>query len=138
MADVLLQRIKSGYAAWNEGDLERTLDFLHPEVEWRTSASFPGTQPLYEGHDGFREFWSHLHEPWEAVHVEIESYEREGDVATLRIRFHGRSKDSGVEVDLPWFQALVIEDDRIRRSALDRSVGGALEALNVEDAFPEF
>lgn len=138
MSDSLLERVKKAYAAWNEGDLEGTLEFLKPDVEWLTSASFPGTQPVYEGHEGFRRFWEHLHGPWEDIHVEIESYDREDEIAILRIRFHGRSKDSGVEVDLPWFQALVIEDEMVKRSALDRMVGDALEALELDDAFPEF
>jgi ketosteroid isomerase-like protein len=138
MAESLLERIRAGYEAWNEGNLDRTLDFLAPDVEWHTSASFPGTKPLYTGHDGFKQFWEHLHEPWDEIHLEIESYTREGDVAILRIRFHGTSKASGVSVDLPWFQALVIEDDKVKRSALDRSVGDALEALDVGESFPEF
>lgn len=138
MAESMLERIRAGYEAWNEGNLERTLDFLAPDVEWHTSASFPGTKPIYIGHDGFKEFWGHLHEPWDEIHLEIESYTREGDVAILRIRFHGTSKASGVSVDLPWFQALVIEDDKVTRSALDRSVGDALEALDVGESFPEF
>ena len=134
----LLERIRAGYGAWNEDNLDKTLEFLAPDVEWHTSASFPGTRPLYHGHDGFKEFWAHLHEPWENVHVEIESYTREGEVAILRIRFHGTSKASGVSVDLPWFQALVIDGDLVTRSALDRTVGDALETLDVGDAFPEF
>jgi ketosteroid isomerase-like protein len=138
MDNELLERIRAGYAAWNEGDLDHTLDFLTPDVEWHTSASFPGTESLYEGHDGFRRFWEHLHAPWEEIHVEIESFERDEDFAILRIRFHGRSKESGVDVDLPWFQALVLEDDKVKRSALDRSVGDALEALDISDHFPEF
>ena len=138
MAESILERLRAGYGAWNEDDLDKTLDFLAEDVEWLTSASFPGTRPVYSGHDGFRQFWQHLHEPWDDVHVEIESYTREGEVAILRIRFHGTSKASGVSVDLPWFQAVVIEDDLIKRSALDRTVGDALEALDVGDAFPEF
>lgn len=138
MADSLLERVREAYGAWNESDLDGLLAFMHSDVEWHTSASFPGTRPLYEGHDGFRDFWKHLHEPWEDIHVEIEAYEREGDVATLRIRFHGRSKSSGVDVDLPWFQVVVIEDDMVKRSALDRTVGDALETLDVGDSFPEF
>ena len=134
----MLDRIRAGYGAWNEDDLDKTLDFLADDVEWLTSASFPGTRPVYHGHDGFKQFWTHLHEPWEDVHVEIESYTREGEVAILRIRFHGTSKASGVSVDLPWFQVVVIEDDLIKRSALDRTVGDALEALDVGDSFPEF
>jgi ketosteroid isomerase-like protein len=138
VADELLDRIRDGYRAWNEGDLDRTLEFLSPDVEWHTSASFPGTLAVYEGHEGFRRFWEHLHEPWENIHVEIESYERVDDVAILRISFHGTGKDSGVEVDLPWFQALVVADDKIVRSALDRSIGDALETLDVGDRWPEF
>lgn len=136
--DELLDRIRGGYGAWNEGDLDRTLEFLSEGVEWHTSASFPGVEPLYEGHEGFKRFWEHLHAPFEEIHVEIESYQREGGVAILRIRFHGKARDSGVDLDLPWFQALEIEDDLVIRSALDRSVGDALEALDVGDAFPEF
>ena len=138
MAESMLERIRAGYGAWNEDDLDKTLAFLDDDVEWMTSASFPGTQPVYHGHEGFKQFWQHLHEPWENVHVEIESYTREGEVAILRIRFHGTSKASGVTVDLPWFQAVVIENDLVKRSALDRTVGDALEALDVGDSFPEF
>ncbi len=138
MAESMFERIRAGYEAWNEGNLDRTLDFLATDVEWHTSASFPGTKPVYNGHDGFKEFWVHLHEPWDEIHIAIESYTREGDVAILRILFHATSKASGVSVDLPWFQALVIEDDKVTRSALDRSVGDALEALDVGESFPEF
>ena len=138
MSGHLLERIRQGYEAWNKGDLEHTLEVLSPDVEWHTSASFPGTQPVYQGHEGFRQFWQHLHEPWESIHVEIESYERDEEVATLMIRFHGISKGSGVSVDLPWFQAVVIEDDLITRSALARTIGDALDALDISDRWPEF
>ncbi len=116
----MLERIRAGYGAWNEGDLDKTLEFLR-----RTSSGTP--QRLVPGHEArllrprrLPRVLEHLHEPWEDVHVEIESYAREGEVAILRIRFHGTSKASGVTVDLPWFQAIVIEDDLVVRSALDR------------------
>lgn len=136
--DGLLERIRAAYEAWNEGNLDRTLEFLAPDVEWHTSASFPGTEPVYQGHDGFKRFWEHLHGPWEKIHVEIESYQREEQVALLRIRFQGTGKESGVDVDLPWFQALVIEEGVVKRSALDRSIGDAIEAIDAGEAFPEF
>ena len=68
----------------------------------------------------------------------IEAHEREDAVAILRTGFDATAKESGVDVDLPWFQAVVIEDDLVARSALDRAVGDALEALDVSDSFPEF
>jgi ketosteroid isomerase-like protein len=138
MADEIIQRIREGYRAWNSDDLEATLSFLDPEVEWRTSASFPGTRPVYHGHDGFKEFWEHLHEPFDNVRIEIESLERDEDMALIRLRFHGRSKASGVELDLPWFPTILIEDDKVKRSALDRAPGDALEALDLAHRWPEF
>lgn len=138
MADDLLERIRSAYAAWNHGDLEQTLEFLAEDVEWHTSASFPNTEPIYNGHEGFRRFWQHLHDPFEGIHVEIESIDRDEDMALVRLRFHATSRASGVEIDLPWFQAVVIDDDKVTRSALDRSVGDALEALDASDRWPEF
>lgn len=138
MSDELLERIREGYGTWNEGDLQATLDLLDPEVQWKTSGSFPGVRKLYEGHEGFREFWEHLHAPFEAIHVELESFEREGEVALLRLRFHGKSKASGVDLDLPWFQVARFADEKIVESALNRSVGDALDALDASDLWPEF
>jgi ketosteroid isomerase-like protein len=138
MADEILEQIRDGYGAWNQDDLERILEFLDPQVEWHTSASFPGTEALYRGHDGFRRFWEHLHEPWEDMRVEIESFQRIEDVALIRLSFHGRSRESGVEVDLPWFQVLRVKDDKVVASALDRYVGDALETLDASHHWPEF
>lgn len=138
MPDELLERIREAYRAWNEGDLQHTLDFLDAEVQWKTSGSFPGVRKLYVGHDGFREFWEHLHGPFDEIHIELESYEREGEFALLRLHFHGKSVASGVDLDLPWFQVARFDGEKITDSALNRSVGDALDALDVSDLWPEF
>lgn len=130
--------MREGYKAWNSGEIEPIIELLSPDVEWITSASFPGLKERYHGHDGFRKFWDDLRGPWEDIHVEIEGVEREENYGILRIRFHGTSKSSGVGVDLPWFQAVVMDDDKITHSALSRSIGDALEAVGGEDHWREF
>ena len=88
-----------GYAAWNSGDLETFLDFLHPEILWVSSGVFPGLRPSYSGHEGMHEFWSAFLEPWETLEIEIdEIYELDEDSLLISARFHARGRQ-GIVVD---------------------------------------
>ena len=55
-----VELVREAYAAWNDAEVEAVLPFLHPEVEFVTSGTFLGLDPVYGGHDGFRRFWRRL------------------------------------------------------------------------------
>ena len=56
---------------WSNGDLEGFLEGVDPEIEWRTSGIYPDVNPVYYGHEGFRQFWRDFHEVWETLTMEL-------------------------------------------------------------------
>jgi ketosteroid isomerase-like protein len=64
--------IRAGLDAWSRGDLEGTLEVFDPEFEFVTSGIFPGLEPVYRGHDGFRRFWADFRGPWQGIAIEVD------------------------------------------------------------------
>src|SRR3954452_7880784 len=75
------------------------------DIEFRTAGLFPGLEDEYHGHDGVREFWFQMHEPFENFSIEPVRVEPHGDAAVIDIHFHAIGKGSGVTVELPFFHA---------------------------------
>ena len=41
------QMLREAFRRWNAGELERSQEFMHPEVDWHTSRGFPDLDPVY-------------------------------------------------------------------------------------------
>jgi uncharacterized protein len=50
--------VHRGYEAFNRGDVDAAIEFLHPEIEWHTYIVPGPGGGLYKGHDGVRELWA--------------------------------------------------------------------------------
>jgi uncharacterized protein (TIGR02246 family) len=125
---------RAGYAAWNSGDLEAFLEYVHPDLLWITSGVFPGLRSTYSGHDGVREFWQAFMEPWETLEIEIEEFYGLGpDSALMRVRFHARGRQ-GIEVDLPITNHLVMRDEKLWRFRAYPDWDEALADLGLDEA----
>jgi ketosteroid isomerase-like protein len=72
---------------WSNGDLEGFLDSVDPEIEWRASGIYPGVDPVYFGHDGFRKFWHDFHEIWETLVMEVLDIAAAGDQVAFSLHF---------------------------------------------------
>ena len=86
--------------AWNRGDLDRMLSLFDPEVEWRTSGAFVGTDLVYTGHDGFRKFWREFNESWESCQVKTDDVRDCGDRTLGLGSFEAQGRD-GLQVQRP-------------------------------------
>src|SRR2546425_1024478 len=68
-----VETVRRVYEAWNRDDPEAALVVMHPDVELRNPTDvFLGTQSVYRGHAGIREFWKAAKEPWEYFKSHIE------------------------------------------------------------------
>lgn len=124
---------RAGYEAWNTGDLETFLEYVHPELLWKSSGVFPGLRPSYSGHDGIREFWDAFMEPWETLEIEIEKLlELDQESVLMRVRFHARGRD-GIEVELRITNHLVMRDEKLYRFKGYAEWDEALAELGIED-----
>jgi len=92
-----VELVRQGYAAWNNGDMHAMLAILHPDVEFTTSGVFPGLNPVYRGHDGFRKFWRDFPDMWESILVSVDELRDCGERVLALVAFDARGRD-GLEV----------------------------------------
>jgi len=138
MTEAAMRRIRGGLGAWSDGDLEGALENLRPEIEFVTSGVFLGVEPVYHGHEGFRQFWHDFRDTWEQIRVEIRDIV-EGEQRHYAVvgQFHAMGRD-GIGVERPVGMVFVATaDDEIRRIESYATWEGALEAAGVPaDAWP--
>lgn len=107
-----------GYEAWNRRDLDAAIERADPEIEWTFSggALFPGTELVYRGHDGVREFWRTFLEPWPDLKVVIErTHEGPGGVVLLEVRFQAVAQGSGIPFDQRFAHVVTVRDGKLVR-----------------------
>ena len=106
-----LRRMSAGFAAWNEGDYEKSLAFARQDVVWRVEPFFPDMETVYEGHEGLRRFYRTFNEAWEENSLEIARVvdERPGQIY-VEITFWARARD-GLEFETPFHQIYRYDDE---------------------------
>lgn len=115
MSEENKETIRRLYAAWNADDFELSRPSFHPEVEWITSGTFPGIEPVYHGREGVHAFWTSLKEAWEYFDIHVIDLISEGGWVVTRVRFEAVGRESGVKVELPFSHAFRVEDGLVTR-----------------------
>lgn len=110
MEGALPEAIRRGYAAWNDDDFEAFRPLLNPDVEWHSSGTFPGFEPVYRGPEGVLRFWHTLKDPFERFGIELESVVEHGEAFIVTVVFTARGKGSGAEARLPFVHMFVLDD----------------------------
>jgi ketosteroid isomerase-like protein len=118
------------YAAYNRGDIETTLQTLHPEIEWQTSDVALERQ-TYRGHEGVRSFFEDNLETWDDHHVEAQEFIEAGEYVVVPIRVLGRGKASGIEVAARFVQVWKFRDRKIAQLRVYVDKAEALEAAGL-------
>jgi ketosteroid isomerase-like protein len=85
--------VRRSLERWNDGDLEEFIGYVDPEIEWRTSALYPGVDPVYYGHEGFRKFWRDFHEMWQTLTMELRDVVAVGDRVAFAFHFDATGRD---------------------------------------------
>jgi ketosteroid isomerase-like protein len=93
---VNLDLVRSIYGAWERGDVS-SIEWAHSEIEFVIAdGPSPGT---WSGLAGMKEGWRTFLGTWDGFQAEADEY-RVIDEETVLVldRFHGRGKQSGVQV----------------------------------------
>ena len=127
-----MELVRQGYAAWNTRDMDAMLARLHPEVEFTTSGVFPGQDPVYRGHDGFRKFWRDFSETWESILVSTNELRDCGERVLALVTFEARGRD-GVEVGRQTGSLWTFRNDLAVRIENHRDWTKALQAAGLRE-----
>jgi ketosteroid isomerase-like protein len=93
-----VERTRQGFEAFNRGDMEAVIEFLHPEVEVLAGENV-GESGTYHGRDGFLQWNRIWMDAWEDFSVVLEEIEELDDENVLvHVTQSGRGRGSGLEV----------------------------------------
>jgi ketosteroid isomerase-like protein len=79
---------------YRRGDYDAALAYLAPDVVWEVGQELPAHGP-----DAVREVWRRWDAEWEELETTIEEIVDAGDKLVVVVRYRGRGRISGVEVN---------------------------------------
>ena len=91
--DACISALRRAYDAFNRGDIDATVESLHPEIEWTEPAEFPGGG-TYHGHAGVKGYLAQSRANWAEGRSEPERFIAAGDKIVVFVHARVRPKDS--------------------------------------------
>ena len=91
--------VSRAYATFNAGDIEASLAFFDPEIEWNTYIVPGPGGGVYHGHDGVRELWSDAKKVFGGFKNIPEQLFEAGDRVVAFVRIEGVGTKSGIPVE---------------------------------------
>jgi ketosteroid isomerase-like protein len=108
MSQKNVDAVRSSLEGWNRGDIDAWLGSAAPDIEFRTSGLYPGTDPIYRGHAELRRFWTSFREPWESLQIRIDQVRGVGDDVLALGTFEGHARDGmSVQREVAWIYRFV-------------------------------
>jgi len=90
------------YEAFNARDVERFIGLCDPGIEFHSTFAAVGGA-VYRGHAGLRRWHRDLSDAWgDDIRVEPEAYFDLGDLTLAFHVLHGRGRQSGADVVMPY------------------------------------
>lgn len=121
-----------GYDAFNRGDVEASLETIHPDIEWHTYIVPGPGGGTYRGHEGVRELWSEAKRVFGGFKNIPERLVDAGDQVVAFVRVEGVGTQSGAPVEARIAHLFSFAEDKVIRIESFADRGEALRAAGVE------
>ena len=132
MSEENVELVRAGYERYlTSGELGR--DYTDDFVWDVSNLHWPGQQ-VYEGADGAQTFLREWAEPWEDWELEVHALRDAGDRVVALMYQRGRSKSTGMPVEMSFAQVWTLRADGKRtRMDMYSDPAEALEAAGVSE-----
>ena len=127
-----VEKTEDFIAAYNRRDFEAAVEHFDREVDW----VLPALQrsDSCKGPDQIIRFWEGLDDTFDELTLEPQESIDAGDRVAVRLRFHGRGKGSGAELDTEMYhQVTTFQDGLMVRIEYFTTWAEALEAAGAEE-----
>ena len=105
----------------------------HPDLVWDVSKlGWPGQQ-IYSGPEGANQFNAEWADAWDDWEFAPEDYIDAGEYVVVIVNQRGRSKATGIPVDMRFAQVWSFRDGQAIRMQMYASVADALEAAGLSE-----
>jgi ketosteroid isomerase-like protein len=134
MSERNMQILRETLAAFNSGDLERILHFVHPEFEGVVPPEYSAEPDTYRGHEGIRRYFRTFEEVMEEVRFEPERFWQAGDAVAVTMRLTAKGRQTSIPVEQRLAQVWRLRDGRVVGVQSYVSVSEALEIAGASGA----
>ena len=104
-----------------------------PDLVWDVSNLGWPDQQIYTGREGANQFNAEWSDAWDDWELEVEDYVDAGERVVAIINQRGRSKATGIPLDMRLAQVWTLRDGRGIRMQMYASVDEALEAVGLSE-----
>ena len=127
--------LKSGFEAWNAGDMDALRAMLHPDVIMRAPEGWPEPGPFVGAEEVMRQF-GQLRETWDADVIElVGDFVDAGDRVAVRILWRGSGH--GLEAGIEWTYVATVRDGGIFGLEYFWNHAEALAAVGLAEEGPD-
>ena len=129
MSQENVEIIRRGYEHW-----AATGVLLAPaDLVWDVSGLGWPDQQIYLGREGAYKFNAEWADAWDDWALEAEDYLDAGERVVVIVNQRGRSKGSGIPLEMRFAQVWTLQDGRATRMQMYASVDEALEAVGLSE-----
>src|SRR5437879_7288820 len=112
MPEENIQILRDGIDAFNSGDVERILAFVHPDFEGSVPPEFSAEPDTYRGHEGIRRYFRTFEEAMDDVRFEPEQFWEAGDSVVVTMRVRARGRRTAIPVEQRFAQVWTLRDGK--------------------------
>jgi ketosteroid isomerase-like protein len=105
----------------------------HSDLVWDVSKLGWPDQQIYYGPEGANQFNAQWADAWDGWELEVEEYIDAGERVVVIVNQRGRSKVTGIPVDMRFAQVWSFRDGRAIRMQMYANVDEALEAVGLSE-----
>jgi ketosteroid isomerase-like protein len=131
MSQENVEAVRGCLDAYRRGDYAAASAHLAPDVVWEVGQELPALGPA-----AVRGVWKRWDSEWEALETVAEEVIDAGDDVVIAVRYRGRGRVSGVEVDDRLFEVHTFRDGLCIRKIEFRERSEALEAAGLPPTPP--
>ena len=140
MSQENVERARRAYAAlkdaYRSGDVNDLLpiaeEMWDPAIVLRTADTFVESGE-WHGYEGLLRFTSDQMQAFERMWIEPEEFIDAGDVVVVPVRFGGRARHTGIDVEFSYVHVLTVQNGKTVRIDVYESKAQALEAAGLRE-----
>ena len=133
MSEQNVAKTRAFIAAYNRRDFDAAVESFDPEIDW----VLPALQRAdsCRGPDEIKRFWEGLDDTFDELRLDPQELLDAGDRVAVRLRFFGRGKGSGAELDTEMYhQVTTFRDGRMVRIEYFTEWAQALHAAGIGES----
>ena len=128
MSEENVEVVREAWDAYSRGDYDRIAGFHDPHIVVVTLED----GAVY-GNDAVLANYERWNEAWESAETTLEEVIGQGDRVFLALRFQGRGRASGIEIDTRLYEVYTLRDGKVLRIDEYATRDEALEAAGLRE-----